>query len=240
MRIIISGFGRMGQMVEKTALKRGHAITAVIDSVNDFKTLQSQIAGADVAIDFSVPDAVADNILRFFEVNIPVVVGTTGWYERFEQIKYQCISKKQSLLYGTNMSLGVNLFFELNRKLATLMCPYSEYTPSISETHHIHKKDAPSGTALTLANDILQQYPVFSGWSLTSANDSSDKLPITAFREGEIIGTHEVKYCSPVDEIVMRHNAFSRESFAMGAVCAAEWLPGHEGIFTMKDVIKQM
>jgi 4-hydroxy-tetrahydrodipicolinate reductase len=138
------------------------------------------------------------------------------------------------------MSLGVNLFFELNRKLAKLLQPYSEYQPSIKETHHIHKKDAPSGTAITLANDILQQYPHLSGWALASSAETPDKLPITAVREGEVVGTHEVNYRSPVDEINITHAAFSREGFAVGAVCAAEWLPGHAGIFTMQDVIKQL
>jgi 4-hydroxy-tetrahydrodipicolinate reductase len=183
---------------------------------------------------------VADNILRFFEMKTPVVVGTTGWYERFEEIKNQCISEKQSLLYATNMSLGVNLFFEINRKLAALMHSYPDYHPNLKETHHIHKKDAPSGTAITLANDILQQYRNFSDWALTPSDESSDKLPITAFRKGEAIGTHEVTYRSSVDEIVIRHSAFSREGFAVGAVCAAEWLSGRCGIFTMQDVIKQI
>ena len=252
MNIIISGYGRMGRHVEKIALQRGHAIAATIDNADDFKRHQARIAAADVAIDFSMPDAVADNILRFFEANIPVVVGTTGWYERFEEIENQCIDKKQSLLYGTNMSLGVNLFFELNRMVAKVMRPYPDYRPNVEETHHIHKKDAPSGTAITLANDILQQYDDLSGWALTSSDEMSGdtsgdtsgkmsgKLPVTAFREGEIVGTHEIKYRSPVDEIVIRHAAFSREGFALGAVCAAEWLPGHCGVFTMKDVIRRV
>jgi len=240
MKIILSGYGRMGRQVEKIALQRNHTIAAIVDTVDDFKKYRTQIAAADVAIDFSMPNAAADNILRFFEVKIPVVVGTTGWYERLEEIKNQCINEKQSLLYATNMSLGVNLFFELNRKLAKLLHPYSEYQPSIKETHHIHKKDAPSGTAITLANDILQQYPQLSGWTLATSDEISGKLPITAIREGEIVGTHEVKYHSLVDEISITHAAFSREGFAVGAVCAAEWLPGHFGIFTMQDVIKQL
>ena len=237
MKIIISGYGRMGRHIEKTALQRGHTIAAVIDNVSDFEVHKDKITDADVAIDFSMPDVAADNILRFFEAKIPVVVGTTGWYERFEEVKNQCISKKQSLLYATNMSLGVNLFFELNRTLAKLMYPHSEYRPNIKETHHIHKKDAPSGTAITLANDILQQYPHLSDWALASSDEFSDKLPITAVREGETVGTHTVKYHSSVDEISITHIAFSRESFALGAVCAAEWLLGREGIFTMKDVV---
>ena len=238
MKIILSGYGRMGRQVEKTALQRHHTIAAIIDNTDDFKKYRTQIAAADVVIDFSMPDAVADNILRFFEVKIPVVVGTTGWYERFEEIKNQCINEKQSLLYGTNMSLGVNLFFELNRMAAKLLHPYSDYQPSIQETHHIHKKDAPSGTAITLANNILQQYPHLSDWTLATSGEISGKLPITAIREGEIVGTHEVKYHSPVDEISITHTAFSREGFAIGAVCAAEWLPGHCGVFTMQDVIR--
>ena len=239
MKIILSGYGRMGRQVEKIALQRHHAIAAVVDNVEDFEKYRTQIAAADVAIDFSMPDVVADNILRFFEMKIPVVVGTTGWYERFEEIKNQCVKEKQSLLYGTNMSLGVNLFFELNRMAAKLFQPYSEYLPNITETHHIHKKDAPSGTAITLANDVLQQYPNLSGWALASSDETAKSLPITAIREGEVVGMHEVKYRSSVDEITINHTAFSREGFAAGAVCAAEWLPGRVGIFTMQDVIRQ-
>jgi len=240
MKIIISGYGRMGRMVEKTALQRGHTIAAIVDIVNDYNMYKNKIAEADVAIDFSMPEAVADNILRFFEMKIPVVIGTTGWYDRFEEIKHQCLNQNQSLLYGTNMSLGMNLFFELNRKLATLIHTYPEYHPSIEETHHIHKKDTPSGTAITLANDILQQYHDFSEWALTSSEEHTDKLPITAIRKGDVVGTHEIKYRSHDDEIIIRHTAFSREGFALGAVFAAEWLPGHYGVFTMNDVIKQM
>jgi 4-hydroxy-tetrahydrodipicolinate reductase len=138
------------------------------------------------------------------------------------------------------MSLGVNLFFELNRMLATLMRPYSDYHPSIEETHHIHKKDTPSGTAITLANDILQHCNDLSEWTSNTSRNTSGKLPVIAFREGEVVGTHKIKFHSSVDEISIKHTAFSREGFALGAVCAAEWLPGHHGIFTMKDVIKQM
>jgi 4-hydroxy-tetrahydrodipicolinate reductase len=236
MKIILSGYGRMGRQIEQTALQRGHAIAAIIDNINDFETCRPYISNADVVIDFSLPDAAADNILRFFEMKIPVVVGTTGWYERLEEIKNRCINEKQSLLYATNMSLGVNLFFELNQIVAKLMHPHPEYRPSVEETHHIHKKDAPSGTAITLANEILQQYQELSDWVLTPFNEP-DNLPVTAFREGETVGTHEVTYRSPIDEISIRHTAFSRESFALGAVCAADWLHGRVGVFTMRDVI---
>ena len=236
MKIVLSGYGRMGRQIEKAALHRNHTIAAIVDNADDFKRYQSEIAAADVAIDFSLPETAADNILRFFEVKLPVVVGTTGWHERLEEIKNQCIREKQSLLYGTNMSLGVNLFFEINRMTAKLLHPHG-YQPSIKETHHIHKKDAPSGTAITLANDILQQYPHLAEWALTPSDEVPDKLPITALREGEVVGTHEIKYCSAVDEINITHAAFSREGFAVGAICAAEWLPGHCGVFTMRDVI---
>jgi len=236
MKIILSGYGRMGRQIEKTALSRHHTIAAIVDNADDFKRYRTQISTADVAIDFSLPEAAADNILRFFEMKLPVVVGTTGWHDRLEEIKNQCISEKQSLLYGTNMSLGVNLFFEINRMAAKLLHPH-DYHPNIKETHHIHKKDAPSGTAITIANDILQQYPHLSDWILTPSDNPSDKLPITALREGEVVGTHEITYRSAVDEINITHAAFSREGFAIGAVCAAEWLPGHCGVFTMRDLI---
>lgn len=231
MKIIISGYGRMGKQIEALALQRGHEIVAIIDTPDDFATLKP----ADVAIDFSLPEAAPENIIRFLDRDIPVVTGTTGWYERLQEIKDYCLAKKGALLYSSNMSVGMNLFFALNRKLAELMHPYPPYRVSIEETHHIHKKDAPSGTAITLAEDILRQYPELSGWELDSNN--LEKLPITAIREGETIGKHSVNYRSSIDEITISHNAFNRDGFVLGALLAAEWIPEKTGVFTMADVL---
>lgn len=236
MNVIVSGYGRMGKQIEQIALGRGHKIVAVLDNASDFDEMEETIRNADVAIDFSLPETAADNIIRFIRLSTPVVVGTTGWYQRFEEIKKECLQHNGALLYSTNMSIGVNLFFRLNRVLAQLMHPYPEYRPCIEETHHIHKKDAPSGTALTLAEDTLKQYDAFSGWQLNNDCDSA-RLPVFAHREGEVVGEHIVKYSSSVDEIAIRHTAFSREGFALGAVLAAEWIRGKHGIFTMQDVL---
>lgn len=178
MNIIISGYGRMGKEVEKIVLERNHKIVAIIDNVNDFNRQINQIQQADVAIDFSFPDVAADNILRFFKYNIPVVIGTTGWFNRFEEIKNQCIEQKQTLFWSTNMSLGVNLYFKLNHQLAEIMNRYNDYIPSVEETHHIHKKDAPSGTAISLANDILSHYKNLNGWKLSDSEPKDNDLSI--------------------------------------------------------------
>lgn len=238
MNIIISGYGRMGKEVEKIVLERNHKIVAIIDNVNDFNRQINQIQQADVAIDFSFPDVAADNILRFFKYNIPVVIGTTGWFNRFEEIKNQCIEQKQTLFWSTNMSLGVNLYFKLNNQLAEIMNRYNDYIPSVEETHHIHKKDAPSGTAISLANDILSHYKNLNGWKLSDSEPKDNELSIKSIREAETIGEHKVCYHSDIDEIEIRHTAFNRKGLALGSVVAAEWLQGKKGVFTMSDLLK--
>ncbi|MDD4847896.1 MAG: 4-hydroxy-tetrahydrodipicolinate reductase [Bacteroidales bacterium] len=238
MKIILSGYGRMGKEVENIALERHHTIAAIIDQPSDFVRQIDKIRQADVAIDFSLPSAAADNILRFFDVNIPIVVGTTGWQDRFQEIEQRCITEHKSLFWSSNMSLGVNLFFQLNRQLADLLHSYEHYTPSIEETHHIHKKDAPSGTALMLANDILPLYPKLSDWKLADGDLHADRLMIQSIRKGEVVGEHKVCYHSEIDEIEIRHTAFNRKGFALGAVVAAEWLHGKTGIFNMNDLLK--
>jgi 4-hydroxy-tetrahydrodipicolinate reductase len=232
MKIIISGYGRMGKRVEALALQQNHEIVSIIDKPEDFLLLKS----ADVAIDFSLPEAAPNNIIRFIDNSIPVVVGTTGWYERLQEIKHYCCEKKGSLLYGSNMSIGMNLFFALNKKLAKLMHPYPQYRISVEETHHIHKKDAPSGTAITIVEDILQEYNELLGWEL-NGNNFSKKIPVAAIREGETVGKHGIIYNSDIDEISIQHNAFNRDGFALGALTAAKWLSGKRGVFTMEDVL---
>lgn len=237
MNIVISGYGRMGKEVEKMALEYGHQIVAIIDQAEDFNKQLSQIKKADVAIDFSIPEAAADNILHFFEMDIPVVVGTTGWLNRFHKIETFCKKAGKSLFWASNMSIGVNLFFKLNQQLAAMMSCYADFTPSIEETHHIHKKDAPSGTAITLAKEVLNHYPHLKKWELSSSKTSDNSLVITSIREGEIVGEHKVCYHSEIDEIEIRHTAFSRKGFALGSLIAAKWLQGKKGVFGMEDLL---
>jgi 4-hydroxy-tetrahydrodipicolinate reductase len=230
----------MGRQIEQMAINRGHNIVAVIDAADDFMNDCQCFRKADVAIDFSTPETAVENIFRFFDQNLPVVVGTTGWYDRLAEVEERCIEQKQSLLYSPNMSIGANLFFELNSWLSEFMRPYSNYRPTIEERHHVKKQDMPSGTAIMLAQDILLNNPELKEWTLNPIDTQYDKLPVVSIREGDITGYHEVKYHSDIDEIAISHTALNRNGFALGAVCAAEWLPGHYGVFTMKHVIRSL
>ncbi len=237
MKIALLGYGKMGEQVEIVAREKKHQIVAFIDNQEDWQKYYHQFLQADVAIDFSSPDVAVDNIYRCFEHNIPVVVGTTGWFHRLEEVKQKCLENQQSLFYGSNFSLGVNLFFELNRQLAQLMNGYEEYDVSIEETHHTTKKDSPSGTAITLANDIIKYLSHKDSW-INEINDIKSELSIKSQREEDSIGTHIVTYSSLMDEIEIKHTSFSRKSYAVGAVAAAQWLIGKKGIFKIKDMLK--
>lgn len=247
MKIIIIGYGKMGKMVEEKALERNDEVICKIDSRDDWAKLDSILAEQRnkipeskndiVAIDFSIPDTVLDNIRECFNRNIPLVVGTTGWYSEIETIKSECESRNQSLFWASNFSIGVYLFNQINIKLARLMNQYEQYTPSISETHHIHKQDAPSGTAITLAENLLKNQTRRTEWQL-GKNKDENILDIEAIRQGEVCGIHEIKYDSPVDEIIIRHEAKSRSGFALGAVTAAHWLANKKGFFTMSDMME--
>lgn len=231
MKIALLGYGRMGKAIEKIAENRGHQIVARWDenSQND------PLSEADVAINFSVPSAAVSNIQAAFGHQVPVVCGTTGWLDAYETITQQAQAENCGFLYASNFSVGVNLFFALNQHLAKLMAPYPEYQASLEEIHHVHKLDAPSGTAITLAEGILKNDPRYSEWSLTAQQEH--QLPIEALREPDVPGTHTVSYQSPIDTLEIRHEAHSREGFALGAVIAAEWLAGKSGIFSMNDVL---
>ena len=245
MKIIIIGYGKMGKMIEEKALERNDEIICKIDSRDDWAKLDSILAeqrnkipeskNDTVAIDFSIPDTVIDNIRECFKRNIPVVVGTTGWYSQMETIKTECESQNQSLFWASNFSIGVYLFNQMNIMLAKLMNNYEQYTPSICETHHIHKADAPSGTAITLAENLLQNQTRKQQWQL-GKNNNENILDIEAIRQGEVCGIHEIKYDSSVDTITIRHEAKSRSGFALGAVTAAHWLAGKKGFYTMSDM----
>ena len=230
MNIALLGYGKMGKTIEQIAIARGHKISLKIDQdieAHDFKNI-------DVAIDFSVPSAAFNNISYCLHKQIPVISGTTGWLDKYPDAVALCNQKKGAFIYASNFSLGVNIFFELNRKLAQLMQQQSQYEVTMEEVHHTQKLDAPSGTAISLAKDIIDNSSKKS-WTLDSPKQ--DELVITAKRIENVPGTHTVHYHSDVDAIEIKHTAHNRSGFALGAVIAAEWILGKTGVFTMKDVL---
>jgi 4-hydroxy-tetrahydrodipicolinate reductase len=231
MKIALLGYGKMGKVIEKVAEQRGHQIVLRKDNTTSFDGLEL----ADVAIDFSVPTSAVENISACFDRLVPVVCGTTGWLNDYNKVVDLCQEKQAAFLYGSNFSLGVNLFFELNRKLAQLMLPHEQYKVSMEEIHHTQKLDAPSGTAISLANDIIANSN-YSSWTLSDAKDN--EIAISAKRIENVPGTHSVFYDSAVDQIEIKHTALSREGFALGSVLAAEWIIGKKGVFSMKDVLQ--
>ena len=243
MKIILLGYGKMGHEVEKIALQRGHEILAKIDNENDWNSFcnsatqqLSNSATQTVAIEFSTPATAFENIKRCFDMNIPVVCGTTAWYDHFDEVKDRCERENQALFYAPNFSIGMNIMFMLNQQLAKITEKYG-YKLSLTETHHIHKLDKPSGTAVKLANDIVENNKNYNSWECDNDQCADGVLPIEAIREGEYFGIHEVKAESSCDIISLRHEAFSREGFATGAVIAAEFIIGKKGLFTMNDVL---
>lgn len=230
MNIALFGYGKMGKMIEQIALDRGHEIVAKIE----VDTKEIDFSQMDVAIDFSMPSAAYDNITKCFEHKVPVISGTTGWLDKFEEAKKICTDNDSGFIYASNFSLGVNIFFELNQYLAKMMKSLDQYKVSMEEIHHTQKLDEPSGTAITLAEGIINNSD-YKSWKLENAAD--DEIPITAKRIGTTPGTHSIDYTSKVDSIEIKHTAHNREGFALGAVIAAEWIKGKKGIFTMKDVL---
>ena len=231
MKIALLGYGRMGKAIEKIALERGHSIVCIVDK----EVQEGSIASADVAINFSVPTATVANIKEAFDNSVPVVCGTTGWLDALDQVHTHCTAKKSAFLYASNFSVGVNLFFKLNKLCARLMKGHeNQYTAHLEETHHVHKLDAPSGTAITLAEGIGVENNHYGNWSM---DEETSDLKITSYRKGEVPGTHAITYASTIDQLTIEHKAHSREGFALGAVIAAEWLNGKEGIFSMNDVL---
>ncbi len=235
MKIALFGYGKMGKEIEQIALQRNHEIVLKIDESNVEKITTDDLKKADVGIEFSTPHSVIKNINTALSVQLPLVVGTTGWYDQLDEIKSLCIKNNGALFYASNFSLGVNLFFKVNSYLADLMNKYKDYEVSMEEIHHIHKLDKPSGTAITLANQILEKIDRKSSWSITEKH--ADTLFIKDVREGEVPGTHIVRYQSPIDDIEILHKAHNRKGFALGAVIAAEFLQGKKGVFTMSDLI---
>ena len=236
MKIAILGYGKMGQEIERIAILKKHEVALIIDSVEDWEKVGGRLGEADIAIEFSQPDTVLDNIYHCFDANIPVVVGTTGWHEDLEQVKKDCLDRGQTIFFSPNFSIGVNLFFELNRHLAALMSKWVDYEISIEETHHIHKQDAPSGTAIVLANDIIRNSGRKEKW-VKEMPEHPEELGIQSFRTENVPGTHKVKYESDNDFIEIIHTAKNRRGFAIGTILAAEWVLGKKGIYEMKDLL---
>jgi len=232
MDIALFGYGKMGKMLEKLGKERGHSFPLKVELNTDFSSLD--LSQVQVAIDFSTPGAAFNNIKFCLENGIPVISGTTGWLEKYDEIVAVCERYQGAFIYASNFSLGVNLFFELNRKLAKMAAPFKEYKVELEEIHHIHKLDAPSGTAISLAEGIMENTE-YVGWNLEVPSDK--EIPISAKREGEVPGTHSVLYSSSVDTIEIKHTAKNREGFALGALIAAEWIHGKKGVFSMKDVL---
>ncbi|NNG10298.1 MAG: 4-hydroxy-tetrahydrodipicolinate reductase [Arenibacter sp.] len=230
MNIALFGYGKMGKMIEQIALKRNHTIVAKVD----VDTTEINYSEIDVAIDFSMPNAAYGNIKNCLEHNIPVISGTTGWLQDYQNAVDLCKEKNGAFIYASNFSLGVNLFFELNSYLAKMMASLKQYNVSMEEIHHTQKLDAPSGTAITLAEGVINKTD-YTNWKLDQAGER--EIPITAKRIADTPGTHTVSYDSEVDGIEIKHTAHNREGFALGAVIAAEWIVGKTGIFTMKDVL---
>lgn len=243
MNILLLGYGKMGKTIERTALERGHQIAGRINIDNAADLDQIQTADVDVVIEFSSPESAVSNLTYCFERGWPVVCGTTGWLDHRAGIEALCVEKKGAFFYASNYSIGVNLFFKLNKTLAQFMRNYPSYQVSMTEIHHTEKKDAPSGTAITLAEGVMEQLPTKRRWVVSEADqsplvaDNADAIRIESLREGTVPGTHTVRYDSVVDRIEITHAAHSREGFALGAVVAAEWLAGREGLFGMDDLL---
>jgi len=236
MKLAILGYGKMGHAIEKIALERRHTIVSIIDidKIEDFDS--PQFLSAEAAIEFSQPQSAVDNYLKCFERNIPVVAGTTGWLSRFEEVKNLCIEGNHTFFYASNYSIGVNIFFAINKYLAKIMNKFPEYDVEMEEIHHIHKLDSPSGTGITLAEQIIENNDRKKRWKEGSVGEAEDLL-IHSRREGEVPGIHEIIYESEADTIHIKHSAKSRIGFALGAVLAAEFVKGKKGFLSMNDML---
>ncbi len=237
MKIALIGYGKMGQAIERVALQRGHTVVLKIRRSNIEEFIPENLRYADVAIEFTSPESAHENCARTLNAGIPTVCGSTGWNSKIPETAALATSRKTSFLQTSNFSIGVNIFFEVNRRLAALMAKQPEYKVSIEEIHHLQKKDAPSGTAISLAEQVLDHKPNMIGWELSQGQAMNGKLPIRALREDGIPGTHTVSWSSKIDSIDIVHTAHSRDGFAIGAVMAAEFIIGKQGVFTMQDVL---
>jgi 4-hydroxy-tetrahydrodipicolinate reductase len=236
MRIALIGYGKMGKAIERIAVAKGHEIVLRIDLDNGFEMTPENLRKADTAIEFTGPASAAANLLKCAQAGVRTISGSTGWLEQLDTIKNAFIRSDSAFLYASNFSIGVNIFFEINKKLATLMSPHREYAVEMLEIHHTQKKDAPSGTAITLAEQVMKEIPSLKNWVNRSAQNPGE-LPILSKRVDPAPGTHEVRYSSDIDDIEIIHTAHNRDGFAGGAVLAAEYIRDKKGIFSMKDVL---
>lgn len=237
MKIGLLGYGKMGKAIDQLAAARGLEVVWRIRRDDLPHLTTSLLREAEVVIEFTRPEAAFKNVMLCLEAGVPVVCGTTGWQEQLSEAEHYCRENGGALLWASNFSVGVNLFFALNRYLSNLMAKRPEYSALLTEIHHIHKLDAPSGTAITLANDIMAASGRYHRWQLTPVSDQQEVLPITSVREGEVPGTHQILWQSAIDDITIEHRAHSRAGFASGALLAAEWLKNRQGVFSMKDVL---
>jgi 4-hydroxy-tetrahydrodipicolinate reductase len=236
MKIALIGYGKMGHAIEEIALERGHEIVLKVSIENIEDNTIENIQKADVAIEFTGPEIAFDNVLKCLDAGVPVVSGSTGWLERFSAAKQHCTARNGALLYASNFSVGVNIFFALNKRLAELMAPHKEYNVSLTEVHHTQKKDAPSGTAITLAEGILEYNEQKNKW-VNHKSNQPDELVIISERVDPAPGIHIITWSSPIDDIEIKHTAHNRKGFATGAVLAAEFLHNKKGIYSMSDVL---
>ncbi|MEO5910670.1 MAG: 4-hydroxy-tetrahydrodipicolinate reductase [Pelobium sp.] len=243
MKLALLGYGKMGKMIESIALDRGHEVVLIIDENNSQDMTAENLKNADVAIDFSTPHSVLANIEACINARLPLIVGTTGWYGHLQQVKDSCLAANSTVMYGSNFSVGVNVFFQINQQVAKMMNKFAgQYDVGMEEIHHIHKLDSPSGTAITIAEDIIQEFDNKSEWVDVKSQEEPvtvhppQHLIIESYREGEVPGTHAVIYDSDVDRIELKHVAHGRQGFALGAVIAAEWLKGKSGFYSVKDM----
>jgi 4-hydroxy-tetrahydrodipicolinate reductase len=242
MKVALLGYGKMGQIIERFALERGHEVVLKINADNLDDLNKANLAKADVAIDFSAPDAAISNIYACFEANLPIVVGTTGWYGQLQEVKNECLSSNNTLLYGSNFSIGVNIFFHVNKVLAKLMSNFPAYDVQVEEIHHTQKLDSPSGTAMTIAEGIIEELDGKTEWVNELVGSpfedvvKKEQVLIESHRIENVPGTHTVVYSSEVDDIELKHTAHSRAGFALGAIVAAEWLQNKQGFYNIADI----
>jgi 4-hydroxy-tetrahydrodipicolinate reductase len=237
MRIALIGYGKMGKIIEEILLQRGHQVVLKIDSKNQSELTSQNLQKADVAIEFTNPHSAYDHVKLCIDSAVPVVSGSTGWNDKLNEIKNYCLQNKGTILHASNFSIGVNIFFNINKQLAKLMAAYPEYDPGLEEIHHTEKKDAPSGTAVTLAEDILSLLHHKKRW-VNHETSEEDAIPVISKRKDPAPGTHHVKYSSQIDDIEIIHTAHNRKGFALGAVLAAEFIAGKKGVFSMSDVLE--
>ncbi|HRZ42929.1 MAG TPA: 4-hydroxy-tetrahydrodipicolinate reductase [Bacteroidales bacterium] len=235
--LAIIGYGKMGRKIEELASGFGFQVQVVVDNEDDWLTKGSLLKTCDAAVEFTFPAVAPGNLIRLSDMGIPTVCGTTGWEKERNWVEEEVKAHGSALLVSSNFSIGMNLFFSLNAFLARLMNSHPEYKPALSETHHIHKLDAPSGTAKTLAASMLKELPEYQGWITAGTGKDEKMIPVTSVREGEVAGIHSIVYNGPSDQIEIRHEAFNRNGLAEGALTAARWIAGRKGIFTMEDVL---